>query len=363
MLAQALLSRKFFLKFIFIMNIQEFKKRYWYEFPAGLIAQHPARPRDAARLLVCDKTTGETRVDTFSHLAQYLPPKSVLVLNDTKVLPARLTLHKKTGGVVEALYVRDVSPFRVAVLLNKGVVVGDELLFRNKPVFKVVERLEKEWVLELLDVHKRPVDVWIAHGTVPLPPYIKHASKNKKQNERDYQTVFGKHRGSVAAPTASLHFTNRLLQKLRTAGHTVCFVTLHVNLGTFAPVSESHLVSGTLHSEYFSVPAATAKTIAAAKQKGQAIIPVGTTALRTLESGFDKNGVLVTQSGMTNLFIQEGYDFKIATALITNFHVPQSSLLALVCTFAGYTQVMEWYRKAITGKFRLFSFGDGMMIF
>ncbi len=346
------------------MNIQEFKKRYSYHFPKSLIAQHPARPRDSARLLVCDKKTGETTVDTFSHLDKYLPPKSVIVLNDTKVLPARLLLQKKTGGAIEVFYVREISKTVVAVLLNKTVSFGDELFLGNKPLFRVIERIGKEWLVELTRSSvSRPIEIWIAHGTVPLPPYIKNASLSKKQNNRDYQTVFGTRFGSVAAPTASLHFTNRLLSKLRSAGHTVCFVTLHVNLGTFAPVTGDHLESGTLHSEYFSVPPATATIITTAKTSGRSIIPVGTTALRTLESAFDSRGVLLAQSGMTNLFIQEGYDFKIATGLITNFHVPESSLLALVCAFAGYDHVMSWYKKAIGLGFRLFSFGDGMLIF
>jgi S-adenosylmethionine:tRNA ribosyltransferase-isomerase len=338
--------------------------KYDYSFPPELIAQRPASPRDAARLLVLDRATGETSEAVFRDLAQHLPPRSVIVMNETKVVPARLTLRKPTGGLVRVLYIAsEGAAFRA--MADRKLADGDVLTVEgvaDGPSFTVSRQDEKHYLFTPSFPMAELFAVLEKYGAAPLPPYIKHTPLSASEVKDEYQAVFAKHEGSVAAPTASLHFTDALLAKLKAEGHDLEYVTLHVNLGTFAPLTEEHLEQGRLHTEAYAISAETAARLNAAKAAGRPIVAVGTTVVRTLETAAAGQPQLSRLAGETSIFIREGYHFAFVSALITNFHVPKSSLLMLVSAFAGRDHVMAAYHRAVESKFRLFSFGDAMLI-
>ena len=339
------------------MNTEEFD----YYLPEELIAQHPLEDRAASRLLILDKNTGEYKDETFRNIKNYLKPGDCLVLNDTRVIPARLYGAKKeTGGAIEFLLLHRFSADEWEVALKPGK--------RAKPgaVFEFGEgRLTAE-VLDILEGGNRRVrfsydglfeNVLDELGEMPLPHYIK---EKLTDNER-YQTVYSRHKGSAAAPTAGLHFTKELLEEIREMGVKEAFLTLHVGLGTFRPVKVSDVTKHKMHSEYYSVNEETAAVINEAKANGGRIICVGTTSCRTLESA-SENGIVKPGSGFTDIFIYPGYKFKMTQALITNFHLPKSTLVMLVSALAGKDNILNAYKHAVDEHYRFFSFGDAMFI-
>lgn len=335
---------------------------YNYTLPSSFIAQNPASPRDSARLLAYSRATGKVSHDTFLHLAEYLPKNAVLVFNETKVLPARLALKKETGGAVQILYTGIKGKY-LRVLADKPLRTGAKL-FAGPGVFFTVDGKEgSEYRVRPSFPKKRLPAILERYGSAPIPPYIRHTPLSSRELKKQYQTVFAKNSGSVAAPTASLHFTRRLLGRLRKAGISTKFVTLHVGLGTFAPLTEGNIARGKLHKERYAIDTKTAAFLNKAKKKGRPIIAVGTTTVRTLETASRGKGKLTKLSGETDIFIREGYRFAFIDGIITNFHVPRSSLLMLVAAFIGREKLFKLYGKAMKKKFSFFSFGDGMLLY
>ena len=349
---------------------------YNFEFPDSLIAQSPAHPRDSARLLVYDRKTSTVALDIFKNLVQYLPPRAVIVFNETKVIPARFYAYKPTGGKVELLYTGK-SEKTFDALANRSLVVGDVLCFRSGSSPKlgearrgmnqehditVTKKLSKGYRFTSSFPISQLFSILDRHGVTPIPPYIKNNTFAEKKLRTEYQTVFAKSQGSSAAPTASLHFTKNLLAKFEKAGIATEYVTLHVGLGTFAPLTEKHLKTKKLHSEYYEITPSVAKRLERYKKQGRPIVAVGTTVVRTLESAASRAGKLGKLSGKTEIFIYPPYNFKFVDSLITNFHVPKSSLMMLVASLIGREKLLELYVLAVKKKFRLFSFGDGMLI-
>ncbi len=330
-------------------------ERYEYELPRDLIATEPALPRDKARLLVYSKKEGKISYDIFLNLNKYLPKNAILVFNQTRVIPARLFLNKETGGKVEILYLNQKNNL-IEVLANRELKLGSGLFLNNKKIFEVVNQNKNIYYLKL-SLRQNVLEIFEKYGAMPIPPYIKNTRLSEKELRERYQSVFAKELGSAAAPTASLHFTKRLLNKLNRNGNEIKFVTLHVGLGTFAPLKEEDFKKGKLHSEYYRIDKKTAEFLKKAKKAGKPIIAVGTTVARVLESAV--SGKL---EGETELFIQEGYKFKVIDGLVTNFHLPESSLLVLVSAFMGREKLFDCYKEAINKKFKFYSFGDGMLI-
>jgi len=339
-------------------SLEEILSEYDYDIPTHLIAQHPASPRDHARLLVYNKESGEISHDRFLHLSKYLPPKSVLVLNNTKVIPARLCVSKETGGKVELLYVFRKGT-QLCFLSNKKLFLKEKLFVNKKNFFIVKMQNGKYWHCKPSFDPNKIIPFLEKYGKTPLPPYIKHSTLSSTESKKKYQSVFAKIAGSVAAPTASLHFTPRLLHALKTQGHSIVFVTLHVGLGTFAPLEDGNVRLGKLHEEWYSIDQKTDAILRTAKKNRRLIIAVGTTATRTLESAYGKRKKL---EGTTDLFIREGYMFNFIDGLITNFHVPKSSLMMLVAALVGRKTLMRLYKTALRKEYMFFSFGDGMLI-
>lgn len=329
-------------------TFDELLAQYDYEVPEGAIAQAPAEPRDSAKLLTYDRANGAVQYDTYANLAAYLPPKSLLVFNDTRVLPARLYGTVPTGGKVEVLF----TGYTTA-LLNKKLAPGTVVSIGDYTLI-VLERTGKEYAVQPSWTPSEHTQVLSELGYTPIPPYIKHSPLSEAELRKKYQTTFARESGSIAAPTASLHFTPELLQRLSDAGHTLAFITLHVGLGTFAPLTEGHLAAGTLHTEHYSITPETWDLL----QTDRPIIAVGTTVARTLESAA-RSGRL---SGATDIFIKEGHEWQVVDGLITNFHVPRSSLMMLVATLTGRERLLTLYHDALIHDFRFFSFGDGMLI-
>lgn len=333
-----------------------------YELPEALIAQFPVEPRDMSRLLILNKVTGAVEHKAhFYELVEELNEGDVLVFNNTKVIPARLYGHREgSGGKVEVLLLTPCGENRWECLVKPG---------KKCPVGQVIvfdERL-KATVLDKTDFGGRIVefavdgifdDIIQEIGEMPLPPYIHEKLEDKER----YQTVYAKEKGSAAAPTAGLHFTPELLEKIKAKGVELEFVTLHVGLGTFRPVSVESIEDHDMHSEFYSVSPETAARINDAKAKGRRIIAVGTTSVRTLESASTDDGVLQGTSGWTQIFIYPGYTFKMIDALVTNFHLPQSTLLMLISALAGREHCLAAYEEAVREKYRFFSFGDAMFI-
>ena len=332
---------------------------YDYQFPEALIAQEPARPRDSARLMVYDRATGDVTLDTFAHVDEYLPERSVVVFNETKVIPARMTLTAD-GKDVDVLCLKQDGDL-LRVLAPRAVQPGMAFAWAGHTL-ACVERDGKEAILQPSFPINRTVPLLEEFGKTPLPPYIEAKTMGEAERRAEYQTVFAKNAGSVAAPTASLHFTPELIERIKAAGHDVCYVTLHVGLGTFAPLTEEQLKTRTLHEETYFIDEDTADFLNRAKEEGRPIVAVGTTTVRTLESAAVEGSTITNRYGATTLFLSPENPPRFVTSLVTNFHVPKSSLLMLVAGFVGRNQLMKLYQTAIAEKFRLFSFGDGMLI-
>lgn len=334
---------------------------FYFDLPEELIAQTPLERRDASRLLCLDRWSGAREHRIFSELPELLHPGDCLVMNDSRVLPARLMGMRETGGVVEVLLLRDLGGGRWECLTRPGRKTrpGTRLIFGNG-------ELEAE-VLEVAEGGNRIVEfkyegifleVLERLGKMPLPPYIK---VELEDGER-YQTVYSKEPGSAAAPTAGLHFTKELLARIADRGVRECFVTLHVGLGTFRPVKAEDIEEHEMHSEFCIMPEETARIITETKRSGGRVVCVGTTSCRTVESFANEDGTMDAKSGWTNIFIYPGYRFKCMDALVTNFHLPESTLIMLVSAFAGREKVLAAYEEAVRERYRFFSFGDAMFI-
>ena len=332
-----------------------------FELPQELIAQTPLERRDASRLMTLDKVTGETGHCHFYDLPKFLNPGDCLVLNDSRVLPARLIGHRPTGGVCEVLLLTDKGDGVWECLVRPGRKLrpGAQVIFGDGELTAQVEQeLEDGKRLVRFAYEGIFLEVLERLGKMPLPPYIK---EELQDNER-YQTVYSKVMGSAAAPTAGLHFTPELLQQIQRMGVRVCYVTLHVGLGTFRPVKAEDIQDHEMHAEFCQISQETADIINQTKKAGGRVVCVGTTSCRTVESFAEEDGTMTARSGWTNIFIYPGYRFKVLDALITNFHLPESTLIMLVSALAGREHVLAAYREAVEKRYRFFSFGDAMFI-
>lgn len=337
------------------------KTDFYFYLPERLIAQTPLEKRDTSRLLHLDKTTGEIEHRHFYDVKQYLRKGDCLVLNDSRVLPARLIGARPTGGSVELVLLKDLGEGCWECLSRPGrkTKPGQEIVFGNGELTATVQSVTEggnrivkfQYEGVFLEVLERL-------GKMPLPPYIKEELKDAER----YQTVYSRELGSAAAPTAGLHFTMELLQEIEKMGVNICFVTLHVGLGTFRPVKAERIEDHEMHSEFCMVPADTAKTINETKRRGGRVIAVGTTSCRTLESFANEDGTIEETAAWTNIFIYPGYKFKCVDALITNFHLPESTLIMLVSALAGRENILHAYEVAVKEEYRFFSFGDAMLI-
>lgn len=330
--------------------------------PEELIAQHPMEKRDEARLMVMDKKTGEIEHKIFKDIIDYLQPGDCLVLNDTRVLPARLIGSKEgTGGKIEFLLLKrvDKDTWETLVKPGKRAQIGTRFVFGDGELKAEVVGLGEEGSrivrFEYEGIFEQVLDKL---GQMPLPPYITARLEDKEM----YQTVYSREQGSAAAPTAGLHFTEELLEKIKEKGVNIAFLTLHVGLGTFRPVKVENIEEHNMHSEYYCISKATADIINRTKENGKNVIAVGTTSCRTLETIGDENGRVREQSGWTNIFIYPGYKYKVVDNLITNFHLPQSTLIMLVSALSSKENVMDAYKTAVNEKYNFFSFGDAMFI-
>lgn len=330
-----------------------------YDLPQELIAQHPMEPRDHSRLLVVDKKTGEFEHKHFYDLVNYLKPGDVLVFNDTRVIPARLHGTKDTGAHVEVFLLtrRDATDWEVLVRPGKKLQVGAKINFSDELSCEVIEHTDFGGRVVRFKYDGIFEEILDRLGETPLPPYITAPLEDKER----YQTVYNRERGSAAAPTAGLHFTKELMQKIKEIGCEEVFVTLHVGLGTFRPVSEAKIEDHKMHKEFYTVSQEAADAVNKAKAEGRRIIAVGTTAVRTLEAA-GADGQLHAGSSWTNIFIYPGYKFRLVDDLVTNFHLPQSTLLMLVSTLSTREIMLQTYKKAVEEKYRFFSFGDAMFI-
>lgn len=338
------------------------KSDYYYELPEELIAQDPLENRSSSRLMVLKKETGEISHHHFYEVIDFLNPGDCLVLNNTKVIPARLYgIKEGTGAMIEILLLKRLEDrcYEILVKPGKKAKVGTVISFGNG--------LLKGTIVDILEEGNRKIrfdyegifeEILDRLGEMPLPPYIHNKLKDKSR----YQTVYAKESGSAAAPTAGLHFTKELLDRIEEKGVRIVYVTLHVGLGTFRPVKEENILDHHMHSEYYQVSVEAADVINATKQAGNKVVCVGTTSVRTVESASREKNILLPGCDDTEIFIYPGYEFKIPDALITNFHLPESTLLMLVSAMAGRENVLHAYREAIKEKYRFFSFGDAMLI-
>ena len=337
------------------------KSDFDFELPEELIAQTPIQQRDHSRLMHLDKQTGEISHEHFYDLPRFLKKGDCLVLNDSRVLPARLIGCRSTGGSVELVLLRDLGEGRWECLSRPGrkTKPGTELSFGGGELTATVESVA-EGGNRIVKFHYEGIFLEVLErlGKMPLPPYI----KEELQDAERYQTVYSREIGSAAAPTAGLHFTKELLAQIEAMGVNVCYVTLHVGLGTFRPVKEDEIENHEMHSEFCIIPERTARIVTETKKAGNRVIAVGTTSCRTLESFAQEDGSLPVSSGWTNIFIYPGYRFKCIDALITNFHLPESTLIMLVSALAGREHVLNAYTCAVEERYRFFSFGDAMMI-
>lgn len=335
---------------------------FYYDLPQELIAQDPLSDRSASRLMHLDKNTGEIEHTHFKNILDYLKPGDCLVVNDTKVIPARLYGHKKdTGAMIEILLLKRKEDDIWECLVKPGkkarpqtvISFGDGILIGE--ILDVVDEGNR-----LIQFHYEGIfeEILDQLGEMPLPPYITHKLKDKNR----YQTVYAKHEGSAAAPTAGLHFTEELLDEVEQMGVKIAHVTLHVGLGTFRPVKVDDVENHHMHSEFYVVEEDQAQIINETRRNGGRVISVGTTSCRTLESAAEKDGTLCAGSGWTDIFIYPGYQFKIIDGLITNFHLPESTLMMLVSALAGKENIMRAYEEAVRERYRFFSFGDATLI-
>ena len=335
---------------------------FYFDLPEELIAQDPLEDRSSSRLLMLDKNTGEIRHEVFRNIADYLEEGDCLVLNNTRVLPARLLgIKEETGAAVEVLLLkrREGDVWETLVKPGRKMKPGAHLVFGDgilkAEVLDVVEEGNRLIRFSYQGIFEEVLD---SLGEMPLPPYITHKLKDKNR----YQTVYAKYDGSAAAPTAGLHFTEELIKQIDEKGVKLAYVTLHVGLGTFRPVKADNILEHHMHSEYYQITDQAAKTINETKKSGHRVICVGTTSCRTIESAADADGMLRECCGDTEIFIYPGYQFKVLDGLITNFHLPESTLVMLVSALAGRENVLSAYQKAIEERYRFFSFGDAMFI-
>ena len=332
-----------------------------YHLPEQLIAQHPADERAGSRLLHVDGNTGVIEDRQFTDLASLVAPNDILVFNDTKVIKARLHGRKETGGSAEVLIERVKADGKTAlaqVRASKSPKPGSRIMFAADVVATMVARVDDLFELHFegdLGVH----EILHRHGEVPLPPYITHQADS--DDERRYQTVYAKHAGSVAAPTAGLHFDEAILSTLRVKGVSLAYVTLHVGAGTFQPVRDDDMSKHIMHSEWYHLPPETVAAILRTKAAGGRVIAVGTTSMRTLEAA-SRSGTLQAESAETRIMITPGYRFRVVDRLITNFHLPKSTLMMLVSAFAGTENIQRAYAHAVAGRYRFFSYGDAMLL-
>lgn len=334
---------------------------FWYDLPEELIAQTPLQKRDASRLCVLDRATGEITHRHFYDILEYLRPGDCLVMNDSRVLPARLLGNRPTGGAVELLLLRDLGDKKWECLAKPGrkLQTGAQIVFGNGELTATIAEVKDDGN-RIVEFHYDGIFLEVLErlGKMPLPPYI----KAELQDQERYQTVYSKEVGSAAAPTAGLHFTNDLLDKIRSKGIRTAFVTLHVGLGTFRPVKAENILEHHMHSELCMMNSETAKILNETKSSGGRVICVGTTSCRTLESLVNDDGSFEAKSRWTEIFIYPGYQFKAMQGLITNFHLPESTLVMLVSAFAGRENVLAAYEEAVKERYRFFSFGDAMAI-
>ncbi len=337
-------------------------KDFYYDLPEELIAQDPLEKRETSKLMVLNKETGDIEHKVFKDIIDYLQPGDCLVLNDTRVLPARLYGNRvETGGLVEILLLKLVEKdvWECLVKPGKKAKIGNKIQFGDgKLVGEIIDIVEEGNRLIKFTYEGIFEEILDEIGTMPLPPYI----KNKLEDKNRYQTVYARNNGSAAAPTAGLHFTQELLKKIEEKGVEIVRVTLHVGLGTFRPVKVDDVTNHHMHSEYFEVSKEAADKINSIKSNGGRIICVGTTSCRTIESASDDNGQVRAIKGNTEIFIYPGYQFKVLDCLITNFHLPESTLLMLVSALATKEKIMNAYEEAIKNEYRFFSFGDAMAI-
>ena len=337
-------------------------KDFYYDLPQELIAQDPLEDRSSSRLMVLDKITGEVEHRHFKDITEYLRPGDCLVINNTKVIPARLYGVKEgTEAKIEILLLKrkENDIWETLVKPGKKCKIGTKIVFGEGILTGEVVDIVEEGN-RLIQFHYEGIfeEILDRLGQMPLPPYITHQLQDKNR----YQTVYAKYDGSAAAPKAGLHFTPELLQQVRDMGVEIAEVTLHVGLGTFRPVKETDVLKHHMHSEFYKIEQSEADKINKAKKEGHRVIAVGTTSTRTLESAADENGFLTEKSGWTEIFIYPGYQFKVIDALITNFHLPESTLVMLVSALAGREHVLAAYETAVEEKYRFFSFGDAMFI-
>lgn len=336
-------------------------KAYWYDLPEELIAQTPLEKRDTSRLCVLNRETGEVTHKHFYDILDYLRPGDCLVMNDSRVLPAQLLGHRPTGGAVEVLLLRELGDKKWECLCKPGrkMQVGNEVIFGNGELSATVTAVQEDGN-RVVEFHYEGIFLEVLErlGKMPLPPYI----KAELQDQERYQTVYSRAVGSAAAPTAGLHWTKELLQKARDMGIKTAFVTLHVGLGTFRPVKTENILEHHMHAELCMLSQETAEILNKTKAEGGRVICVGTTSCRTLESLVNGDGSFEAKSKWTEIFIYPGYQFKAMDGLITNFHLPESTLVMLVSAFAGRENVLNAYEEAVKERYRFFSFGDAMFI-
>lgn len=340
-------------------------KDFTFLLPPELIARHPQARRDSSRLMLLDRTSESVSEDTFSNLEEYLRPGDLLVLNDTRVIPARLFGRKHTGGKVEIFLLQRVNGtderWECLFKSSKTLQAGQCVLLESGMTATVLSRSASgNW--EVSFAGDEPFEVWLEReGHIPLPPYLQR--DDSREDRERYQTVVAREPGAVAAPTAGLHFTHELLGRLALNGVEIAFLTLHTGLGTFQPVRVECVEDHQIHTERYVIPSETAEAVARTKAAGGRIIAVGTTSARTLEYSAQQYGRVTAGSGNADIFIYPGYHFSVIDALITNFHLPESTLLMLVSAFSGKEFVLEAYRQAVSRKFRFYSYGDAMFIF
>ena len=334
---------------------------FYYDLPEELIAQTPLPRRDASRLMVLNRETGEVTHRHFYDILEYLTPGDCLVMNDSRVLPARLLGHRPTGGAVEVLLLRDLGEGCWECLCKPGrkMQPGNQVIFGGGELTATVEAVQEDGN-RLIRFHYEGIFLEVLErlGKMPLPPYI----KAELEDQERYQTVYSREVGSAAAPTAGLHFTRELLDKIREKGVKTAFVTLHVGLGTFRPVKAEEIADHHMHAELCMISQETARILNETRKSGGRIICVGTTSCRTLESLVNADGSFTPKSQWTEIFIYPGYSFRAMDGLITNFHLPESTLVMLVSAFAGREHVLNAYKEAVEQKYRFFSFGDAMCI-
>jgi S-adenosylmethionine:tRNA ribosyltransferase-isomerase len=329
--------------------------------PEHLIAQFPAEERGKSRLLVLDSNTGEIQSDTFSNIDNYLNENDVLVINNTKVLNARLLGNKITGGKVEIFLLEEIETNVFSALTKGKLKKGNKILIANNEI-EITDEPDEEGIRTVKFLNSNPYDVMDKFGHTPLPPYIKR--EDNENDKKRYQTVYSKIPGSVAAPTAGLHFTKKILEKLKNKGIEILEITLNVGIGTFRPVKTDFVEEHIMHREYYFIDKEVADKINYLKfKRNKNIVAVGTTTVRALESASDKNGKIVKFGNeSTDIFITPGYNFKIINKMVTNFHLPKSTLFMMICAFAGQENAKKAYEFAIKNNFKFFSYGDAMFI-